>query len=162
MDANQFEQLHESLNGLYEARHGEPWAEGLRELVESLSYNIALEAGFAGSCECGGESCAMQISVTDMYDYQSFVEWDSAKSIYSYLPNLATDPNLDEDYYQQPEESALAFAIRGYSDLLEGDGPFSLYDEDRNTCMQLVSLFLQGKVRLVLDQIPSADGGLLL
>ena len=145
MNENQFLQLHQALNSLYEVRSGEPWPDTLKDLLESLSYNIALETGFAGSCTCGGKSCAMQISVTDIYDYQSFVEWDSAKLIYSYLPNFATDPNLDEDYYQQPGESDLAFAIRGYSDLLEGDGPFSLYDEDRNTCMQLISLSCEGK-----------------
>ena len=145
MEVNQFEQLHEALNVLYEVRHGEPWPHGLQELVESLSYNIALDTGFAGSCTCDGDHCAMQVSVTDMYDYTTFVEWHSAQSIFSYLPDRDTDPNLDEDYYQQPGESDLAFAVRGYSDLLESDGPFSSYDEDRNTCMQLASLSHQGK-----------------
>ena len=145
MDENQFEELHQALNGLYEVRHGEPWQESLVELVESLSYNIALQLGFSGSCKCGGKSCAIQISITDMYDFTTFVEWNQAQWIYSHLPNVTTDPNLDEDYYQQPDESDLAFARRGYSDLLEGDGPFSLYDEDRNTCMQLASLTHEGK-----------------
>lgn len=145
MEVNQFEQLHEALNGLYAVRHGELWSESLRKLVESLSDNIALDIGFAGSCTCSGDHCAMQVSVTGMYDYTTFVEWDWARAIYSHLPNRDTDPNLDEDYYQQPEETDLAFAVRGYSDLLEGDGAFSLYDEDRNTCMQLASLSYQEK-----------------
>jgi hypothetical protein len=145
MDVNQFEQLHQTLDGLFQVRHGETWPDSLQVLVEGLIYNIALDTGFAGSCTCGGDHCAMQVSVTDMYNYTTFVEWPSAQFIYSHLPNKETDPNLDEDYYQQPEESDLAFAIRGYSDLLESDGAFSLYDEDRNTCMQLASLSFQGK-----------------
>ena len=145
MDRNELEQLHRAFAGLYGVRDGGPWPEELQELVESLSYNIALGTGFAGSCMCVEEECAMQISATDLYDYTTFVEWPSAQFIYSHLPNRATDPNLDEDYYQQPGESDLAFAIRAYSDLLEGDGPYSLYDEDRNTCMQLASLSFEGK-----------------
>jgi hypothetical protein len=146
MDENQFEQLHQALHGLYEVRQGEPWPDSLKELVESLSYNIALETGFAGSCNCGGESCAMQISITDMYDYTEFVEWGWAQFIYDHLPRKENDPNLDDEDYQQPGESNLAFAQRVITRLREGNGQFSLQDEDRNTCMQLASLSHEGKI----------------
>ena len=133
-----FQALHQAIDELFKLRPGEPWPDSLLGLVNDLTYPLGLDVGFLGSCTCGGSHCAVQVSISDMYAYATFVEWGWASFVYGRLPRKETDPKLDEENYQQENESDLEFVKRTITSWRENDGHYS--GEDGTTCMQLAGL----------------------
>lgn len=136
-----FQDLHQAIDELSGLHPGEPWPDSLVRLVNDLAYPIGLDVGFSGSCSCGGSHCAVLLSISDLYDYAGFIEWGWASLIYDRLPRKETDPNLDDEDYQQENESDLEFVKRTITSWRDNDGHYSGVDnEDETTCMQLAGL----------------------
>ena len=148
MEKNQFVQLHQAVDILHSVRQGEPWPRELSALLEDLSYAISRETGFHGDCKCAGSNCAIEIECTPLdsaiNEYPSFITWEQAERMYDLFPHKSSAPDevIDEDLYQQPGESDLAFAKRCINNFREGDSYFSNNDEDTTATLQLTKIKL--------------------